>query len=56
MKDKVAIARKLAAEILEDTDFMSVVEYLEEEGLDSDEATDIHSIIIHTISGELGGK
>lgn len=54
--EKVALARKIASDILEDTDFMSVVEYLETEGLDEDLAVDLLSIINTAIVAELKGN
>lgn len=56
LKEKVALARKIASDILEDTDFMSVVEYLETEGLDEDLAVDLLSIINTAIVAELKGN
>lgn len=57
LKEKVSIAREIAAVALEGIDYLTVVESLAEEGYDSEElADDIHDIITNALAAEIRGN
>lgn len=57
LKDKLTIAREIAAVSLEGFDYLSVSEILDAEGYDAELLTDdIHELITNAIAAEVRGK
>lgn len=56
LNEKVAVARKLAAEWLSDYEFLNVVEDEDTADLPEETQLEIHSIIVSTLSNEIGGN